>query len=78
MITTTTMMMNVSMTVVLVVTFWWYDGYSAAAVDDDGGKGGYAYDKVATVKMMMNVQESDLYVGDSVDTNDGSAVRSAC
>ena len=33
---------------------------------------------MATVKMMMNVQESDLYVGDSVDTNDGSGVRSAC
>jgi len=30
------------------------------------------------VKTMMNVLESDLYVGDSVDTNDGSAVRSAC
>ena len=69
-------MMNVVMTVVLVVTFWWYDSYGVAA--HDGGKGGYAYDKVATVKMMMNVQESDLYVGDSVDTNDGSAVRSEC
>jgi len=33
---------------------------------------------VVMVRTMMMALESDLYVGDSADNNDGSGVRSVC
>ena len=54
------------------------DTFGDGAAADGVWKSDYPYDKLAMVKTMMNVLESDPYVGDSVDTNDGSSVRSEC